>query len=220
MRPLRVIATVLLLVVGCAKSGGTEDEDVPLPPRGDLPDGEVILKTDASVDAGANDASTDAADAGPQGTLVFVSSTLSNANLGGLAGADTRCTTLATAAGLDGTWVAWLSNGDNGPHAADRVTSAGPFRLRSGEVIANSKLELLTGVLRHPINRDENGQPVVASRVWTGSGADGRYSTNDCDKWRSGNDGRVGETSSATATWTSAGVDGCGQQRRIYCFQR
>ncbi len=41
--------------------------------------------------------------------LMFVSSTTSNGNLGGLAGADNTCNTLAAAAGFPGSYVAYLS---------------------------------------------------------------------------------------------------------------
>ena len=51
---------------------------------------------------------------------VFVSSTSSSANLGGIAGADSTCQTLANTAGLGGsTWKAWLSvSGTRQPRAS------------------------------------------------------------------------------------------------------
>jgi hypothetical protein len=222
MRIVRGTAAVLLVIGGCATSESTVDPDVPLPPRAEIPDGgdATLLKIDDPVDAGAPDAENDATDARTMLTpLAFVSSTTTVANMGGLAGADAKCGALATAAGLTGTWAAWLSV-SNGPHAVDRVTSAGPWYLRTGEMVALNKTELLSGTLRHAIDHDEKGQPVAASRVWTGSGTDGRYLTNDCDKWTTGGSGRVGDSSATNAGWTTTGVDGCGQLRRIYCFQR
>jgi hypothetical protein len=178
------------------EDGGGSPEDPPL----------LGMDGGAAVDASASQ-------------LVFVSSSTSSAKYGGLAGADARCASLATKAGLAGTWVAWLSNG-GGPHAIDRLTSAGPWRLVSGELVAQNKAELASG-LRHAIDRDERGMAVPPSRVWTGTGGNGRFLTNDCDKWsEGGNDGRCGETSAVDAKWTSVAVDSCDDQRRLYCFQQ
>src|SRR5262245_41732370 len=62
------------------------------------------------------------------------------ANLGGLAGADAQCETLADAAGADGkTWHAYLST--TGVNARDRIGS-GPWYNAKGELIANDVSEL------------------------------------------------------------------------------
>ena len=78
----------------------------------------------------------------------FVSSTGSGrgADLGGLAGADRLCTSLATAAGAGNrTWRAYLSTTPNAPGAAvnarDRI-GTGPWRNAKGVVIANNVTEL------------------------------------------------------------------------------
>ena len=153
-----------------------------------------------------------------QGPRVFVTSTSRNANFGGLAGGDLICTNLAISAGLIGKWAAWLSN-QGGPHASDRLTSVGPWSLVTGEVVATTKPQLVSGTLSHTIDHDEKGALVPASRVWTGSGTDSRYLTNDCDKWTNGANGRVGDSSSTAPAWTTTGVDDCGQLRRLYCFE-
>ena len=62
---------------------------------------------------------------------VFVTSTTSGPDLGGLAGADTVCNTLAADAGLGGAWVAWLST--QSVNAEDRLTpGSGPFVRAAG----------------------------------------------------------------------------------------
>jgi len=79
----------------------------------------------------------------------FVSSTGSGrgADLGGLAGADRLCTSLATAAGAGGrTWRAYLSTqpapgSETAVNARDRI-GAGPWRNAKGVVVANSVTEL------------------------------------------------------------------------------
>ena len=68
------------------------------------------------------------------------------ANLGGVAGADKICQTLAAAAGAGGrTWHAYLSaaaaNGQPAVNAKDRI-GKGPWRNAKGEVVANSVEEL------------------------------------------------------------------------------
>ncbi|MFC7690122.1 hypothetical protein ACFQY5_11475 [Paeniroseomonas aquatica] len=65
------------------------------------------------------------------------------ADLGGLAGADARCQSLAQAAGAGGrTWRAYLStSGAGGVNARDRI-GRGPWRNAKGEVVANSVAEL------------------------------------------------------------------------------
>ena len=78
----------------------------------------------------------------------FVSSTGSGrgADLGGLAGADRLCTSLATAAGAGNrTWRAYLSTqpgpGAAGINARDRI-GTGPWRNAKGVVVANNVTEL------------------------------------------------------------------------------
>src|SRR5579862_9843669 len=59
------------------------------------------------------------------------------ANLGGLAGADRICQTLATAAGSTKTWHAYMSTqGPNAVNARDRI-GTGPWYNSNGEKIAN-----------------------------------------------------------------------------------
>jgi hypothetical protein len=213
-------SAAILSAAACAEPDVGDEIETPIV----LPDRVEPVDARDSAPADAGDAATDAfvpdADAGADaGLRVFVSSTARNANLGGLPGGDAICQGLATDAGLGGTWAAWLSNnGGAGPHAIDRVTSAGPWRLVTGEIVAANKTELASGTLKHAIDRDEKGAAVVG-RVWTGTGADGRYLTNDCDKWTTGGSGRVGSSTGSDATWTSVAVDDCGNVRRLYCFQ-
>jgi hypothetical protein len=211
------------LVGACATPNlPPEDEVIDVPDRNEP----ITLGDAAKLDANRGDTfvpqdAGDAADGAATGPRVFVSSTTTKAGaINGLAGGDALCTSLATAAGLGGTWAAWLSNHDNGPHAIDRVTGAGPWRLVSGELVASSKVALASGTLLHAIDHDEKGVAVAAGRVWTGTGTDGKYSTNDCERWTpAGGNGRVGATDAVDATWTTVGVDDCQNPRRIYCFQ-
>jgi hypothetical protein len=111
----------------------------------------------------------------PKGTLpptkiVFISSRTYAGNLGGLAGADAKCQELARAAGLSGTYKAWLSDG-KGANPITRFThNPGPYKLRNGLKVANSWNELITtGKILQPINIMEQGYKMtIPYYVWTG----------------------------------------------------
>jgi len=223
-----VSAGLMALGMGaCKEASFPDDESLELPDRTDLPVTDSATTAETAVpprDSSVPDTVVvDAADAAPPSLRVFVTSSTSNANLGGRVGADNLCKNLATTAGLTGTWAAWLSNEDGLVNdAIDRVTSTGPWRLVTGnEVVATTKAQLISGTLAHAIDRDEKGVAVaVGSRVWTGTGANGKYSTNDCNKWGGGgSNGRVGVTSATNTTWTTVDIDDCGSLRRVYCFQ-
>lgn len=198
------------------------DEDETRDPDADTDPKSKSTEPDAAVAAGRSDAVDAGADAsGDAGKVlrVFVTSQTVNAKLGGFNAADLRCTNLATMAGIPGLWTAWLSAKD-GPHAVDRITGSGPWHLRTGELVAPDKASLLSGSLQHAIDHDENGAAVAAGRVWTGTGTDGRFLTNDCDRWTTGTNGRVGNSGATNASWTTADVVNCGSAGRLYCFER
>lgn len=129
----------------------------------------------------------------------FVSSTGkgNGADLGGLAGADQHCQTLATAAGAgQKTWHAYLStNGADGKPAVDardRIGS-GPWQNANGVVIARNVDELHGA---NNINKQtaltEKGEVVNGSGdtpnmhdILTGSTPDGRASDATCNNWTS-----------------------------------
>jgi hypothetical protein len=109
------------------------------------------------------------------------------ADLGGLAGADTRCQQLAQAAGAGGkTWRAYLStqaaNGQPAVNARDRI-GKGPWQNAKGAVIAKDvdDLHSKNGNLTKQTNLSEKGE-VINGRgdtpnrhdALTGSTADGR----------------------------------------------
>ena len=147
--PCGVVGGALLLegalVGACASPNfGPDEETAVLPDRAPLDPVEASRPDTNRPDTAVGDA-RDAADTAPVGLRVFVSSSTSKGNLGGMAGAALVCRGLATAAGLAGTWVAWLSN-NNGlfPDAIEHVTSTGPWRLVSGEIVASTKAELIS----------------------------------------------------------------------------
>ena len=142
-----------------------------------------------------------------------------NANLGGLAGGDAICAQRAAAAGLGGTFVAWLST--NGTNAIQRVTGAGPWYLTTGE-LAVTRAQLTNPPITHRIERDETGKSVFGL-VWTGTDIDGAFLDDDCADWTSttnANHAATGDCKALNEPWTAATPAGCGEPHRLYCFEQ
>jgi len=168
------------------------------------------------------------------------------ADLGGLAGADAHCASLAEAAGATGkTWRAYLSTSDT--DARDRIGS-GPWFNAKGDKIADDVASLHSDAvnLTKETALNEKGE-VVSGRgdtpnrhdILTGSNADGtRAADQTCGDWTmSGAEGsamlghhdRMGPDTLATATsWNAAHASrgGCsmealkstGGEGLFYCF--
>ncbi len=155
---------------------------------------------------------------------VFVSSTATDGNIGGLAGADGICQGLgASAFPGSGPWVAWLS--DSTMDARDRIPTpgAGGAYVRAAEtstVIASDLLDLTDGTLTNSVRLTETGA-VLETGMWTGTRADGTGAA-DCVGWMSNtaNDfGKTGNSGAVDATWTEASDEDCESEiLNIYCF--
>jgi hypothetical protein len=160
------------------------------------------------------------------------------ADLGGLAGADRHCQSLAQAAGAGNrTWRAYLStSGAGGVNARDRI-GRGPWQNAKGVVIArdvddlhrdNNNLTKQTNLTEKGEIVSGRGDPVNTHDVLTGSQANGRAYPADKDMTcgnytKSGADGAVqmghsdrqGLTDDAVAkSWNSshASRGGCSQE--------
>jgi hypothetical protein len=162
-------------------------------------------------------------------------------NLGGLAGADNHCQTLAQAAGAGGkTWRAYLStqaaDGQPAVNARDRI-GKGPWKNAKGQVIANDVAGLhgANGLTKQTALSEKgeviNGRGDTPNRhdVLTGSQADGTAfaagEDRTCKNWTSSTQGaamvghsdRIGlRDDDASKSWnashTSRGPDGgCSQ---------
>lgn len=160
-------------------------------------------------------------------------------NLGGLAGADAHCQTLAEAAGSDRSWAAYLSTqGAGAVNARDRIGS-GPWANANGLVMATSveNLHYDNSNFNWEFSLDENGNQ-FASRidgdpdftehdVLTGTQIDGtafpRGQDQTCSNWTSSTEGsaRVGHADRYSFTtpgspWNSShGTPGCTQENLI-----
>jgi len=161
-----------------------------------------------------------AAPPAPATANVFVTSTPYNGDLGGLAGADNKCQSHADAAGLGGSWIAWLSTST--VNAIDRFpdTANGPF-IRTGDaaVIAVTKADLTDGSLLAPISNTETGDR-DGGNVWTGTRPDGTRAHAMCDDWSSVSPalGVTGGTGAFDSYWTEATDRSCSDEYQLYCF--
>jgi hypothetical protein len=162
------------------------------------------------------------------GGVVFVTNATFNGNLGGFQGADDKCNAEATAAGLSGTYVAWLSGST--ADAKDRITDQRYFTV-AGDVVATSLADLIDGTISAPINVDAAGIPITVvagsgQQAWTNTTTSGvdfgqTADPNDfaCSDWTSTiGTAVVGIISATQAQWTGSGPTGCFNGYRLYCF--
>jgi hypothetical protein len=179
-------------------------------------------------------------------SFFITSQGLGSANLGGLAGADAHCQSLAEAAGSSGkTWRAYLSTSTE--NAKDRIGS-GPWFNQKGEKIADDVASLHSDAnnITKETALDEKGQ-VVSGRgdepnrhdILTGSQADGTVAADQtCGDWTlggaegaamTGHHDRMGPDTLPTAkSWNAAHPSrgGCslealkstGGEGLLYCF--
>ena len=156
-------------------------------------------------------------------------------NLGGLAGADAHCQTLAAAAGRgNATWRAYLSAGAQGPngvvHARDRI-GRGPWFNARGALIASNVDDLHQdrNNIRKPTALNEKGEEVNGAGddpnqhdMLTGSDSTGRLvpgnvALTTCKNWTSNSTGsaQLGHTDKQggnNGSWNSTHPSkGCSQ---------
>lgn len=153
--------------------------------------------------------------------------------LGGLSGADAKCAARAQAAGLNGTFKAWLS--DRTTAAADRLThSRDAYKLLNGTRVGDNWDDLLHASLQHTINVDENGvqvpppsDPMVGGAVWTGTDFDGQSymdpfnADRTCGDWSDlHSNGLCGDYRSTTDSWTVHVGLPCTFKAALYCIEQ
>jgi hypothetical protein len=154
----------------------------------------------------------------PKAHYIFISSQTYNGNLGGVAEADAKCTTLANAANLPGSYKAWLweSSQEIGPieRMSDALKSGVPFITADGYPFSADDID---GELIFPhLIITEAGQNVkFPIRVWIGQ------SVSSCSNW---------QDSALTATARAQIINGviqmsvqevsCSQSLHLICVQQ
>jgi hypothetical protein len=140
--------------------------------------------------------------------------------MGGLAGADTKCSTRATSAGLTGTWRAWLSTST--VNASSRLTGARGFVRADGQPFADQVSDIVAGRILNPLTIDETGNDRGRQDVWTGTDNNGTLETpiETCGDWGStGASGWEGMSSGGPGIWSNEGASSsCNSFAFIYCF--
>lgn len=229
---IRTVRNLGLLCVAlglCGACGGDDDGDG----AGDLYDAAVV---------GAPDADPNRPDATPNAVMTFfVTSTGNGANggnLGGLAGADAKCQSLANGAGAAGrTWHAYLSTDNPLVNARDRI-GTGPWFNQQGTMVAADLAGLHAGVAG-PLILTELGEVVpngpLDHDILTGSNAEGNVQAGKtCNDWTDSTEasgGQVGHADIAAEdlgdeSWNSQHDPQCSAEAllstagtgRIYCF--
>ena len=157
--------------------------------------------------------------------LAFVTSTQYTGSLGGLAGADAKCQVEADAAGLPGTYKAWLSDLTESP-ATRFYHSLGGYLQVNGTVVADSWADLTSGSLQQPIMVTADGSH-VGEAVWTGTRAEGHSGAiniqKNCNNWTSADGSYRGVTVftyTSDYQWTFSNTESCNNIRNLYCFQQ
>ncbi len=160
-------------------------------------------------------------------------------DLGGLAGADALCQSLAASAGRgDATWRAYLSQAASGSmravNARDRIGN-GPWHNANGELIAANVADLhqdrnnvrgYTALNERGEEVAGRGAPVNRHDILTGSDSAGRVAgdaaTATCNNWTSSSDdhtarlGHHDRLGGPNASWNSVHTSrGCSQQALV-----
>lgn len=160
------------------------------------------------------------------GRTVFVTSATVLPDFGGLDGGDQICADAAAAAGLPGTFRAWLSDGTGSPSTRFTMGDT-PFCRVDGTRIADDWADLTDATLADAIGVDENGAPAGGTvRVWTGTSTAGGASGPDCLGWTSADSNaaaRFGALNQFNAAWTDGGSfnnQACSERAHLYCFEQ
>lgn len=189
-------------------------------------DGELQPEHEECDDGEMPDVTVCLKDCMTPGRQIFVSSSLHFGDLGGTAGADHECRTLAFNAGLlrSEKFRAWLSSDAQSPLDWELDTDK-RYQLPSGKIVATNWSALVTGTLQASINQKETQEPLEKgenSLVWTGTLAGGSQAEANCEGWTKAGtipQGWAGLASSATSTWTELSDLKCNTLARIYCVE-
>ncbi len=154
---------------------------------------------------------------------VFVSSVNYSGDLGGPLGADQKCNGLAAAAGLSGTYMAWLGDSNTDPVRRFR-RSNNSYLLTNGNPIATDWADLTDGSITNSIFYTETGaaRTIPSHMVWTNAYTDGdTWNANDCANWTSTTGtGMLGNSGATGSSWAIASSATCSALHRIYCFEQ
>lgn len=143
----------------------------------------------------------------------------------GLAGADAKCAAAAQAAGLLGTFKAYVSSDTE--DAVARMADVAPWSNKKADgtegVVVATKAVLTMAGASVTFWTDETGAVVPTPfETWTGNLPTGaRDPGSTCRNWESAAAADQGETGAGTGQgWQHDGTQPCNTARRLYCFQQ
>jgi len=178
---------------------------------------------DASSDAGNDapvDTGTGTGNPGGKPRRVFVSSAAYSGNLGGLVGANAKCTTLASAAGLAGKWNAWLYSGTIATIPGWDQDALREWRRLDGVLVRSDVKEVIGGRLQAPISVTETGA-LLATDVWTGGPLNSKPVLHSCNGWTTSDAASVGSVgaSDQTTSFDYSKEVPCSSEAHLYCVE-
>jgi len=200
---VRAATWALLLIAGC---GRLDFESVP-GLRGD-----AGFPNDAVVVGGGT------------ANRVFVTSATFDGNLGGQTGADMKCQTAATMAGLQGTFIAFISTSTS--DAISRLAGSRGWLRMDGAPVVDQPAQIASLTMWNPIDLDEHGVVATLSgEPWTGSTMQGMHSpgVTTCSDWTVNTPNTAtGGAGLVQASWPSS-ISGVASECRafgpLYCFE-
>ena len=151
-----------------------------------------------------------------------MTSTTSNGDLGGQAGADAECASLAAAANLpSGTYKAWLSTSTL--NAAAKLGTARGFVRPDGQPFADQVSDIAAGNILNPLILDESGNDLAhQNRVDRHHRRGHRQRVCTCGDWLIGTGvsfGELGESTGGAGAWSDdASETSCNAPAHLYCF--
>ena len=151
---------------------------------------------------------------------IFVSSKGYRGNLGGMAGADAKCMALASAANLQGSWMAIVSTSTVSAKIRLSMNDASYWDIKGNDLSINTA-GLFDNGMDDIIYADETGTPTQGN-VWTGTVNSGDSSALTCNDWTdatAGSTAMYGQLGTATSWWIAGGIDNCDHAKKIYCVK-
>lgn len=160
--------------------------------------------------------------------IVFAARAVPNASFGGIKGADSICQQDAKAAGLPGTYLAWISDSKESPSTRFRKSKV-PYILPTGARVADDWDDLMRGIDR-AIDVAADGGTFPDRYVYTNTNIHGQAEETDpakiCDDWTSATNSNqvgAGDARAADVTWAFSRLVHCGPSFPVYglyCFEQ
>jgi hypothetical protein len=169
------------------------------------------LSFDARTDGNTNDVAD-------VPNRMFLSQLATDGSFGSIAFADQACTDEATAAGLTGTFIAFVS--DATTSARTRLDGSRGWVRIDGEPIGDTPASMFDdAALFHAVNQQADGVFVTAGSTWTGSDGKAVASAN-CTSWSSASAGQMGDGNGVlNATFSGGNLNSCDIKRRFTCAE-